>query len=457
MKEESIMEEGHVIKTVLPGSIGEELELEPGDRVLAVNDQKIEDVFDYRYLIEDEYIELAVQKIDGEEWILEIEKDADEDLGITFESSLMDDYHSCSNQCIFCFIDQLPKGMRSTMYFKDDDSRLSFLQGNYITLTNMKDKDLDRIIKYKLSPINISVHTTNPELRCMMLHNRFAGKIMEQMGKLYEAGVLMNGQIVLCKGVNDGDELRKTIGDLGSFLPYMESLSVVPVGLSDHREGLYPLEAFTPEDAREVIDIIHGYQEKFMEEYDTHFVHASDEWYILAGEPLPPEENYDGYVQLENGVGMLRLQEREFHEALNEDVAAGTEASESRFEKSRMKKSRCTIATGKLAGPFLRELIEDLNEVYPNIRAEVVEVTNYFFGSRITVSGLLTGQDIIGALKGRDLGEKLLLPVNVLRSGEDVLLDDVHISEIEKTLQVPIRIVQSNGKDLYDALIEEGD
>ena len=452
MKEESIMEEGHVIKTVLPGSIGEELELEPGDRVLAVNDQKIEDVFDYRYLIEDEYIELAVQKIDGEEWILEIEKDADEDLGITFESSLMDDYHSCSNKCIFCFIDQLPKGMRSTMYFKDDDSRLSFLQGNYITLTNMKDKDLDRIIKYKLSPINISVHTTNPELRCMMLHNRFAGKIMEQMGKLYEAGVLMNGQIVLCKGVNDGDELRKTIGDLGSFLPYMESLSVVPVGLSDHREGLYPLEAFTPEDAREVIDIIHGYQEKFMEEYDTHFVHASDEWYILAGKPLPPEENYDGYVQLENGVGMLRLQEREFHEALNEDVAAGTEALE-----SRMKKSRCTIATGKLAGPFLRELIKDLNEVYPNIRAEVVEVTNYFFGSRITVSGLLTGQDIIGALKGRDLGEKLLLPVNVLRSGEDVLLDDVHISEIEKTLQVPIRIVQSNGKDLYDALIEEGD
>lgn len=452
MKEESIMEEGHVIKTVLPGSIGEELELEPGDRILAVNNQTIEDVFDYQYLIDDEYIELAVQKNSGEEWILEIEKDAEEDLGIEFESSLMDDYHSCSNKCIFCFIDQLPKGMRSTMYFKDDDSRLSFLQGNYITLTNMKDKDLDRIIKYKLSPINISVHTTNPELRCMMLHNRFAGKIMEQMQKLYEAGVLMNGQIVLCKGVNDGDELRKTIGDLGSFLPYMESLSVVPVGLSDHREGLYPLEAFTPEDAREVIDIIHGYQKKFMEEYDTHFVHASDEWYILAGEPLPPEENYDGYVQLENGVGMLRLQEREFHEALNVDVEAGIGTS-----ANRCKKSRCTIATGKLAGPFLRKLIKDLNEVYPNIQAEVVEVTNYFFGSRITVSGLLTGQDIIRALKGRDLGERLLLPVNVLRSGEDVLLDDVHVSEIEKTLQVPIRIVQSNGKDLYDALIEEGD
>ena len=443
------MKEGHKIKTIIPGSIGDELELEPGDRVLAVNDQQIEDVFDYHYLINDEYIELAVLKRDGEEWVFEIEKDAEEDLGIEFESSLMDDYHSCTNKCIFCFIDQLPKGMRSTMYFKDDDSRLSFLQGNYITLTNMKDKDLDRIIQYKLSPINISVHTTNPDLRCMMLHNRFAGKIMEQIQKLYGAGVLMNGQIVLCKNINDGDELRKTINDLGKFLPYMESLSVVPVGLSDHREGLYPLEPFTPEDAREVIGIIHGYQKIFMEEYGTHFVHASDEWYILADVPLPEEENYDGYVQLENGVGMLRLQEREFHTALDEDVFE----SVSEVAEEHQKKKHCTIATGKLAGSFLRKLVADLHVHYPNIQVDVVEVTNYFFGPRITVSGLLTGQDIIRALKGRNLGEELLLPINVLRSGEDVLLDDVHVKEIEKTLQVPVRIVQSNGKDLYDALI----
>ena len=443
------MKEGHKIKTIIPGSIGDELELEPGDRVLAVNGQQIEDVFDYHYLINDEYIELTVLKRDGEEWVFEIEKDAEEDLGIEFESSLMDDYHSCTNKCIFCFIDQLPKGMRSTMYFKDDDSRLSFLQGNYITLTNMKDKDLDRIIQYKLSPINISVHTTNPDLRCMMLHNRFAGKIMEQIQKLYGAGVLMNGQIVLCKNINDGDELRKTINDLGKFLPYMESLSVVPVGLSDHREGLYPLEPFTPEDAREVIGIIHGYQKIFMEEYGTHFVHASDEWYILADVPLPEEENYDGYVQLENGVGMLRLQEREFHTALDEDVFE----SVSEVAEEHQKKKHCTIATGKLAGPFLRKLVADLHVHYPNIQVDVVEVTNYFFGPRITVSGLLTGQDIIRALKGRNLGEELLLPINVLRSGEDVLLDDVHVKEIEKTLQVPVRIVQSNGKDLYDALI----
>lgn len=441
------MDKGHIIKKIAVGSIAEELELESGDRVMAVNNQVIEDVFDYHYLINDEYIELTVLKKDGEEWILEIEKDAEEDLGIEFESSLMDDYHSCSNKCIFCFIDQLPDGMRETMYFKDDDSRLSFLQGNYITLTNMKDRELDRIIKYKLSPINISVHTTDPELRCMMLHNRFAGKIMEQITKLYAAGTIMNGQIVLCKGVNDGEALKRTIGDLMGFLPFMESLSVVPVGISRHREGLYPLEPFTKADAIEVLNIIHDFQEKCMEEYDTHFVHASDEWYILAGLPLPEADNYDGYVQLENGVGMLRLQEEEFAEAMAAAVDGGIERKAPSIEK------RCTIATGKLAGPFLRKLIRDFNALYPGVHAEVVEITNNFFGPRITVSGLLTGRDIMEQLKGRDLGSQLLLPVNVLRSGEDVLLDDVHISEIEKTLQVPVRIVQSNGKDLYEALL----
>lgn len=441
------MESGHIIKQVLPGSIGEELELEPGDRVLEVNGERIEDVFDYRYLINDTYIEMTVLKKNGEVLLFEIDKYMDEDLGIEFESSLMDEYHSCTNKCIFCFIDQLPKGMRPTMYFKDDDSRLSFLQGNYITLTNMKDKDLDRIIRYKLSPINISVHTTNPELRCMMLHNRFAGKIMDQIQKLYEAETIMNGQIVLCKGVNDGKELEKTIQDLGGFLPFMESLSVVPVGISRHREGLYPLEPFDREDAKAVLKTIHTLQDQFMEEYGTHFVHASDEWYILAGESLPEEDNYDGYVQLENGVGMLRLQEREFHEALEE----------ARFsESSKLFEKHCTIATGKLAGPFLKELVKDLTAVYPNIHVDVVVVTNDFFGPQITVSGLLTGQDIVAQLKNRTLGSELLLPVNVLRSGEDVLLDDMHINEIEKTLQVPVRIVQSNGNDLFDALVSQG-
>ncbi len=437
------MEKGHKIEKVLPGSIGEELELEKDDIILAVNNQPIEDVFDYQFLINDNYIELTVLKSDGEEWILEIEKDEDEDLGIVFQSNLMDEYHSCTNKCIFCFIDQLPKGMRPTMYFKDDDSRLSFLQGNYITLTNMKDKDLDRIIRYNLSPINISVHTTNPELRCMMLHNRFAGKILDQIQKLYDAGTVMNGQIVLCKGVNDGEELKRTIRDLGQFLPYMESLSVVPVGISKHREGLYPLEPFNTEDAKEVLNIIHDFQNIFMEEYDTHFVHASDEWYILAGEDLPEEDSYDGYVQLENGVGMLRLQNVEFMEALNE----------SSIEASEVHAKKLTIVTGKLAEPYLKGLVCEFNKKYPNIEANVVAITNNFFGPRITVSGLLTGQDIIEQLKPLDLGQELLLPINVLRSGEDVLLDDVRLEEIEKTLQVPIRIVKSNGKDLFDALI----
>ena len=439
------MEKGHKIEKVLPGSIGEELELEKDDIILAVNNQPIEDVFDYQFLINDNYIELTVLKSNGEEWILEIEKDEDEDLGIVFQSNLMDEYHSCTNKCIFCFIDQLPKGMRPTMYFKDDDSRLSFLQGNYITLTNMKDKDLDRIIRYNLSPINISVHTTNPELRCMMLHNRFAGKILEQIQKLYEAGTVMNGQIVLCKGVNDGEELKRTIRDLGQFLPYMESLSVVPVGISKHREGLYPLEPFNSEDAKEVLSIIHDFQKIFMEEYDTHFVHASDEWYILAGEDLPEEESYDGYVQLENGVGMLRLQNVEFMEALNESIIASSEVPVKKL----------TIATGKLAEPFLKDLVFEFNKKYPNVEVNVVAITNNFFGPRITVSGLLTGQDIIDQLKPLDLGHELLLPINVLRSGEDVLLDDVRLEEIEKTLQVPIRIVKSNGKDLFDALISK--
>ena len=415
------MEKGHKIAKILPGSIGEELELEVGDLILAVNNQTVEDVFDYQFLINDEYIELSVLKKNGEEWILEIDKDEDEDLGIQFESNLMDEYHSCTNKCIFCFIDQLPQGMRSTMYFKDDDSRLSFLQGNYITLTNMKDKDLDRIIKYNLSPINISVHTTNPELRCMMLHNRFAGKINEQIQKLYNAGTIMNGQIVLCKGINDGEELKRTIRDLSSFLPYMESLSVVPVGISKHREGLFPLEPFTKEDAEKVLDIIHSFQNQFMEEYDTHFVHASDEWYVLAERPLPDEDNYDGYVQLENGVGMLRLQEQEFHEAL----------ASAEIPPSSVHEKECTIVTGKLAGSFLKELVCDFNERYPNIHVNVEEITNDFFGPRITVSGLLTGQDIINQLKNKKLGEELLLPINVLRSGEDVLLDDIHLNEIE--------------------------
>lgn len=429
----------HVITGVEPGSIADEMGLKPGDRLLAVNGHGIEDIFDYRYLISDDYIEVLVQTDGGEE-LLEIEKDYNEDLGLDFGESLMDSYRSCRNKCIFCFIDQLPEGMRDTLYFKDDDSRLSFLQGNYITMTNMSDEELDRIIFYKLEPINISVHTTNPELRVRMLRNRFAGKILQQIRQLYDGGIVMNAQIVLCKGWNDGEELENTIRDLADFLPNIESLSVVPVGLSDHREGLCPLKPFTAEDAAQVIDRIERWQRQIYEECGTHFVHASDEWYLLAGRSVPEEERYDGYLQLENGVGMIRLLMTEFAQALEKMPGDG-------------RQRRVSIATGKLAAPTLRRLVKQLQAKFPAVEAEVHAVENRYFGRQITVSGLLTGRDIVEQLRGKDLGEELLLPSNLLRAGETVLLDDMDIRDIESALQIPVRIVQSNGQDLADCLI----
>ncbi|MFR7993070.1 MAG: DUF512 domain-containing protein, partial [Lachnospiraceae bacterium] len=295
----------HRISVVAPGSIAQEMGIETGDYLLAINDQEVKDIFDFLYLSEDSYLEVLIEKSDGNTWLLEIDKDEDEPLGVTFENPLMDDYKSCQNHCVFCFIDQMPPGMRDTLYFKDDDSRLSFMQGNYVTLTNMSDEDIDRIIRYHLTPINISVHTTNPQLRCQMLHNRFAGNIQERLKRLYDAQIEMNAQIVLCKGYNDGEELERTIHDLAAYLPYMGSLSVVPVGLTKFRQGLTPLEPFSEQDAREVLQIIHKWQNILLKAYDTHFVHASDEWYILAGLPFPEEDSYDGYPQIENGVGMM--------------------------------------------------------------------------------------------------------------------------------------------------------
>ena len=305
----------HIIKEVMPGSIAQEMEIMPGDVLLTINDSEIEDVFDYRYLIKDEYIEVVVRKPDGEEWLLEIDKEYDEDLGIEFENGLMSDYRSCNNKCIFCFIDQMPPGMRKTLYFKDDDARLSFLQGNYITLTNMSEKDVERIIKMQLAPINISVQTTNPELRCKMLNNRFAGEKLQFLQKFYEGHVEMNGQIVCCKAVNDGEELRRSITDLMAYLPFMRSVSVVPAGISRFREGLYPIALFTNEEAEQIVDMIESYQQTCYETYGLHFIHASDEFYILAGREFPEEERYDGYIQLENGVGMMRLLMEEFSQA----------------------------------------------------------------------------------------------------------------------------------------------
>ena len=430
----------HIIKTIEPGSIAEELELEPGDELLRVNGEIIEDVFDYHFQTNDTYLELTIRKKDGEEWDLEIEKEYDEEIGITFENEFMDQYRSCSNNCIFCFIDQMPPGMRPTLYFKDDDSRLSFLQGNYITLTNMSDHDIDRIIRYHLAPINISFQTTNPELRCKMLHNRFAGNIFPKVQRLYEAGIEMNGQIVLCKGYNDGAELERSISDLSKYLPHLKSVSVVPVGLSKYRDGLAPLEPFTREDAKEVLATIHKWQKKLYEQWGLHFIHAGDEWYLLAGEPIPEEENYDGYIQLENGVGMIRLLTTEVHEALDE-----LEGDEEKEELS--------IATGKLAAVYLAGFLEEIKKKFPNRKVHLYPIRNDFFGEMITVAGLITGQDLIAQLKDKPLGSRLLLPECMFRSGEEVFLDDITRQEVENALQVPVNIVKSSGQGFVNAVL----
>lgn len=449
MKKKNI---GHKIKEVVPGSIAEELEVEAGDTLIEVNGQPVEDVFDYHYLTNEEYLTVLVRKADGEEWELEIEKEFEEDLGIVFENSLMDEYRSCRNKCIFCFIDQMPKGMRDTLYFKDDDSRLSFLQGNYVTLTNMSDHDIDRIIQYHLEPINISFHTMNPKLRCKMLNNRFAGDIFPKVKRLAEAGIEMNGQIVLCKGINDGQELEYSIEQLTDYMPCLKSVSVVPVGLTKFREGLYPLEPFGGKDAAMVIDCIEKWQKKIYKSSGCHFIHASDEWYILAGRDFPEEERYDGYLQLENGVGMMRLLYEETRQQL-----LGMEGTEEEKEKVssilNARKREISLATGKLAAPHMERLYSLVKEKFPNVVLHIYEIENRFFGERITVSGLITGTDLSMQLKGKELGTELLLPISMMRSGEKVFLDDMTVEQLENALQIKVRIVKSSGCDFVKALL----
>ena len=436
------MKKGHLIKSVDPGSIAEEMELEPGDVLLTIDGDEIEDIFDYEYKINSEEITLLVRKKNGEEWELDIVNEY-QDLGITFENGLMSDYRSCRNKCIFCFIDQMPPGMRETLYFKDDDSRLSFLQGNYITLTNMKDKDIERIIRFKLAPINISVQTTNPELRCKMLHNRFAGEALQKIDRLYEADIPMNGQIVLCRGVNDGAELDRSIRDLTKYIPAMQSVSVVPVGLSKYRDGLY-LEPFTPEQLGDTIDLIEKWQKKIYAEHGIHFIHASDEFYMGAGRPLPEADRYDGYIQLENGVGMIRLMEEEIAEAL-EQLHPG--------EAGEVCPEEISIATGRLAAPYIEQYVERVCRQFPGKKVHVYAIRNDFFGERITVAGLITAKDLIAQLKEQPLGSRLLLPSAMFRSGEETFLDDLTRTDVQNALQVPVDIVKSSGRDFVEAIL----
>lgn len=437
------MKENVIIK-VEPDSIAEEMGIEVGDILVDINNRPVKDVFDYRYLIQDEYIEVGIRKPDGEEWLLEIDKDEYEDIGIVFETGLMDRAKSCANKCIFCFIDQLPKGMRESLYFKDDDTRLSFLQGNYATLTNMREEDIDRIIFYHLSPINISVHTTDPELRVFMLKNPNAAKLFDRLEKLHAAGIEMNFQIVLCAGVNDGKYLDKSIEDLSRFVPQSKSMSIVPFGKSDHREGLYPLRLFTPEECRQIIEQVSRWQEKLLREKGTRFCFLSDEFYITAGLPLPDYDFYEGFPQLENGVGMVTLMEDEFSHALSE-------------LRPDSKRRRLSVATGRIAYDFISGLCKRLSEKLTDTKIYVYAIDNNFFGKTITVSGLLTGTDIIDQLKGKELGDHLFIPENAFRADTTIMLDDMDITDIERELGVKVVMAANEGHHFIRQVWELGE
>ena len=430
------------VYSVSKGSIAEEAGIEAGDLLISINGQPIKDIFDYRFFCTNEELVAEVEKPSGEVWEIEIDKDENEDLGIEFEDSLIDGAKSCTNKCIFCFIDQLPKGMRETVYFKDDDSRLSFLTGNYVTLTNINNEDLNRIIRYRMSPINVSVHTTNPELRKKMLNNRFAGDVLNKIKLLTDAGIEVNCQIVLCRGVNDKDQLDNTIGDLARLYPDMRSISVVPVGITKYREGLFELTPFDRQSCIEVIKQVEKWQDRLLKETGSRIVYLSDEFYINAGYELPDYEHYEDFPQIENGVGLVASLKQEVQQVLKRKKKL-------KYEDKRI----ISIATGRLVYENILKLVNEIKMVYDVMDVNVFPIENNFFGPLVTVSGLITGQDIVSQLKGKVLGERLLITKSMLRSGETVFLDDYTVEKVEKELNVKVRIVDNDGKDFVNAVI----
>lgn len=433
------------ITSVEPNSLGEELGIEVGDYLVSINDTPVKDIIDYKFLMNDEYIEVEIEKSDGEVWILEADKDIQEDLGVDFESSIMDKAKSCSNKCIFCFIDQLPGGMRDTLYFKDDDSRLSFLQGNFVTLTNMKEEDIDRIISYRISPINVSVHTTDPKLRVQMLNNRFAGNLYDRLKRLAEAEIEINAQIVVVPGINNGEELKRTVEDLYKLYPSVQNVAAVPIGITKHRKGLRELEIFNKDTAKKEIEDLKKLQQKYIKEIGAPFVRLSDEFYVLAEMDLPSEDFYGEYDQLEDGIGMITLFRKYIKDSLN--------------YLSNKNKGSFTIASGVSAYKELLWASEVIKEANPNIILDVYEIKNYFFGETITVAGLLTGKDIIEQLKGKIKTDYLILSSNMFRKGyelsnskEQIMLDDMKIIDIEKALNIKVIVVDYTGEDLIDKI-----
>ena len=410
----------------------------PGDTLLAINSNKILDVLDYKFFAYDTRLELRLRRPEGSEYSLHVVKPEGGDLGLDFESYLMDKPRSCANRCVFCFIDQLPGGMRPTMYFKDDDARLSFLLGNYITLTNLSKREIERIIALHISPINISVHATDPALRRELLRNPRAGECMDIMGRFAEAGITMNCQIVCCPGLNDGEALMQSMRDLEALYPQVHSVSVVPVGLTKFREGLYPLSPFTKELAAETLDMVDAFGGECLRRHGSRIFWCGDELYIKAGRKIPSDEFYEDYTQLENGVGMLRLMETEFSSALK----LGGEPDGAPF----------SIATGVSAAPYFQMLLDKAKEKYPEIKGRIYPIVNDFFGHSINVTGLITGGDLIAQLKGRELGERLLISQNMLRRAEMDFLDDVKLEEASAALGLPVYPIEQDGFALFDAM-----
>mgnify|MGYP000932867720 FL=1 len=443
MELKNLKENRNIIEKVVEGSIAEELDIEPGDILVSINQSKVKDIIDYKYLISDDFVLVTIEKKDGELWDLEIEKEYDEDLGIVFTNPLIDKARSCRNKCIFCFIDQLPKGMRETLYFKDDDSRLSFLQGNFITLTNLNDDEIQRIIDYRLSPINVSVHTTNPKLRVKMINNKRAGEILNILKRFSKAQIEVNCQIVLVPGVNDGEELRRTLDDLSKLYPSVKSVAVVPVGITKYREGLSSIQVYDDNNANELLDLVDEMQNEFLKKLNTRFVFASDEFYAITGKKLPDYDEYEGFPQYENGVGMMRLFSYEIDEELKNIKG------EIKVNKEYI------IATGTLAYKFMKSISDKIMNKINGLNLKIVPIKNDFFGHSITVSGLVTGQDLINQLRSYDATEAIIVPKSMFKKGEEIFLDNITKEDVEKELNKKVIPLDISGKEFIDILKEE--